>query len=749
MADDRIDLHKALANLSPLDDSALPDQYHLKQFLESTFSNAAYIVDTLPIPPPPNGPSSAPVTPATRSRSGTVTSNSSNSSNKLTILPSPVRPPLPPNPSTYTKEWKEVKPGGANPHDIKVYKLASKDGNGAWFARRSVHEGIGFARFRKGLRREFDESLRRTMGVGRASPNSSTILEDGEESEWEGMVIPAGVRGIGAERRLERKVEKGVGRIDVYHLSAQFPGPSAPRDFVTACITSSSSAPPLSSTTAPSGRKGREFTMVSRPLAHPAAPEQSGFVRGRYESIEFIREIIPEEETTSPRRSMSVSDLTQRSSLLASIDAEAKVGRRRSRTVGEASRKAVSFDDGKPEMLRTKTMGLGLESLREHSKLREAMSADDLPDDTAPAFELKVTQPEEVTQADGDADSMENDEDGELNPVEWIMLTRSDPGGSVPRFMVERGTPGSIIKDAEKFLDWACEKVHHDELSDDEDEPEGLHIDDEMSMSQDRSSTNNSSFTISGDNTSEESPEAQSLKRAMSNDDSMSNLSFMTASSGEGECEEEDSSLGSSLNSGQINTPLNSLIDETSSINGRPRSDSSAALQRIQTDALKAAERAKANREKDEKKLARELAKEEERQRKLDEKHAREAAKREEKFKREQARAEEKRRREEEKIRERKRKLEERDEKVRNEREKEDLRREIELLKKEKDVLFKENENLRREVATLKARYEPELNGTHKMSPSRTSSQVILHYPQQRPESPASSTGSSKGRKKG
>lgn len=44
----------------------------------------------------------------------------------------------------------------------------------------------------------------------------------------------------------------------------------------------------------------------------------------------------------------------------------------------------------------------------------------------------------------------------EQNSVEWIMITRSDPGGSVPRWMVERGTPSGIIKDAERFLDWAA-----------------------------------------------------------------------------------------------------------------------------------------------------------------------------------------------------------------------------------------------------------------------------------------------------
>lgn len=53
------------------------------------------------------------------------------------------------------------------------------------------------------------------------------------------------------------------------------------------------------------------------------------------------------------------------------------------------------------------------------------------------------------------ANSNEGD-DSETNPVEWIMITRSDPGGSVPRFMVERNTPSSIVQDAGKFLQWAC-----------------------------------------------------------------------------------------------------------------------------------------------------------------------------------------------------------------------------------------------------------------------------------------------------
>jgi hypothetical protein len=51
---------------------------------------------------------------------------------------------------------------------------------------------------------------------------------------------------------------------------------------------------------------------------------------------------------------------------------------------------------------------------------------------------------------------LSGNDDPETNPVEWIMITRSDPGGGIPRFMVERNVPSSIVQDAVKFLDWAC-----------------------------------------------------------------------------------------------------------------------------------------------------------------------------------------------------------------------------------------------------------------------------------------------------
>lgn len=60
-------------------------------------------------------------------------------------------------------------------------------------------------------------------------------------------------------------------------------------------------------------------------------------------------------------------------------------------------------------------------------------------------------------------------EDADSNLIEWIMVTRSDPGGGIPRFMVERGTPGSIVADVPKFIDWA---IHRNDEAGDADEAE-------------------------------------------------------------------------------------------------------------------------------------------------------------------------------------------------------------------------------------------------------------------------------------
>jgi flagellar biosynthesis GTPase FlhF len=72
---------------------------------------------------------------------------------------------------------------------------------------------------------------------------------------------------------------------------------------------------------------------------------------------------------------------------------------------------------------------------------------------------------------DEEVDNRDQDETTDANPVEWIMITRSDPGGGIPKFMVERGTPSSIAGDAVRFIDWVTSQ---EDLPSDEDETEAI-----------------------------------------------------------------------------------------------------------------------------------------------------------------------------------------------------------------------------------------------------------------------------------
>jgi len=202
-------LHDALKSLGPTDTQNLPNDSELKPYLEEAFRTATLLVDTVPEPASKDTPTAG----ATgRARSNTATSVTSSSARSEP--PSSERAVL-------QKEWKEVKPGGANPHRVQVYKLSGKDGNGAWFARRSVHEGIGFRQFRKSLRREFEEGLKfreeeeaKNAQSGETGP--ANVFDSGT------IMLKKGVRGIGCERRIEHKVVKGLGRLDGKFVTSSY-----------------------------------------------------------------------------------------------------------------------------------------------------------------------------------------------------------------------------------------------------------------------------------------------------------------------------------------------------------------------------------------------------------------------------------------------------------------------------------------------------------------------------------------------
>lgn len=179
----------------------------------------------------------------------------------------------------------------------------------------------------------------------------------------------------------------------VFQLSAQFPGPVAPREFITCLMTTDTGLTEKSAAhgegTSDSKVVPRHWMVVSVPIDHPEAPARQGLVRGSYESVEMIREIplVPSKSKSTPN--------------LLNTDGSADRGRARGSTIGYAESRGESAKG---------------ERMDNHGSAAN---------------------------------------DPETNPVEWIMVTRSDPGGGIPRFMVERGTPASITADAAKFLNWA------------------------------------------------------------------------------------------------------------------------------------------------------------------------------------------------------------------------------------------------------------------------------------------------------
>ncbi|KAJ5944227.1 hypothetical protein N7516_004395 [Penicillium verrucosum] len=348
-------LHDALQCLKPtLWDEVPRDPDELRDYVRETFKNSRLVVESLPDPPISDN-DNYPGLDDTKDPSA------------RRIVPSSARVgETDPEITDLQKEWgKPLKMGGPrdNPLDVTVWKLSADDGGGSWFGRRSVHEGIPFSRWRNKLSTEYDETLK----VNRKK------IENGHTPD-------KCIRGIGAEEKIEKieiKDHDGsvLGELMVYHVSAQFPKPTAPRDFV-ALIINSDSGLQAGGTKQP----GRSWIMISKPCEHPDIQHKQGYTRGQYESIELIREI--------PKKNGSGSSFPSQG-----------------------------------------------------SKKNSDTSSSNL------------QQPEGLPEQDGAGD----DEDEEMNPVEWIMVTRSDPGGNIPRWMVDKGTPRSVGTDAAKFINWALQ----------------------------------------------------------------------------------------------------------------------------------------------------------------------------------------------------------------------------------------------------------------------------------------------------
>lgn len=394
-------LHAALKYLSPTKFSDIPhEQEELDPHLADLFTHVQSIVESIPMPDP--DPS--------QSDLRTQATHPATSAAEMSISSARSPPPAPEH-VALQKEWgKPIKLSAKeNPMNMAVYKLGGKDGKGSWFARRSVHEGLGFSHFKRGFEREFPASL-----AVQGAPGEGNI------------------RGIGAETKVEDISVPNRGRIEVYRLSAQFPGPTTPRDFVTLLVTSSKAIKPYGDAHKSPDLAPRHYMIVSKPCDHPDTQPRAGFIRGQYESVEFIREI--------PRKlkaSQSSTDLSQHAHLRPgspNMDKDGSLSPNSPVHDHQRTNKHLSIDT-------------------DHSSALRELS---------PASRKRGATVGFPASPGGHSDAAPH-YDPEENPVEWIMVTRSDPGGSVPRFMVERGTPSSICADATKFLDWACQRDEDEE----------------------------------------------------------------------------------------------------------------------------------------------------------------------------------------------------------------------------------------------------------------------------------------------
>jgi len=183
-------LHAALQSLSPTSYTSVPrDQNEATLYLHGIFEDAQKIVDSVPLPPL-GDPA---ITAQTQSRTRSATSTSEASCISDISSSSARSDPLDPSNVSLQNEWgKPMKLNAKdNPLGMAVYRLGGKDGKGAWFARRSVHEGLAFERWKSGLQREFPESLEVQGGPGEGN-----------------------IRGIGGERRAGTMSIDGVGTVD-------------------------------------------------------------------------------------------------------------------------------------------------------------------------------------------------------------------------------------------------------------------------------------------------------------------------------------------------------------------------------------------------------------------------------------------------------------------------------------------------------------------------------------------------------
>ncbi|KKY17516.1 putative reticulocyte-binding protein 2 [Phaeomoniella chlamydospora] len=640
-------LQSAFAALGPQGFSDIPtSEDGLAQWLTDLFEKCALIVESVPPPPSPEDAKA-------RARSRTEASIASSAS-EISLSSARSEPPR--------SEWQELqkqwgKPiklnAKDNPLGMSVYKTAGKDSRGAWFARRSVHEGLSFGRWKKAFEQEFPESLAAGDKPGEGN-----------------------IRGIGGEKRVEEKHIEGKGNLEVYQLSAQFPGPTTPRDFITLLVTSSNALKDSGK-----DRLGpRHYMIISKPCIHDECPPRNNYIRGQYESVEFIREI--------PRQKRSLSSS--------------------SNEINEKD--MLRSSDRKSQTFPLHHENHSSDEIAKHRHGHLVPEGSEEPQATTRSRSKTVNAPPSA------------EDESESNPVEWIMITRSDPGGSVPRFMVERGTPASICGDAVKFLDWATQKNHPSEGDTTGEELQrrpslpswetngilsGVNVPGQEDQGiQDVTGQERSGILTSVAGAVQNGLDTYAPQIVLDHLPGQSHPTSQAADQGKGLQKEDDakstmSSLTFASAESHVSSASNSSkISESSPIQNNEASQHSKELKKLHEKKLSLDARLESAREKAAQEVASASANQAEAQKKATERQERELKKQEERHKKEVAKIEARKEKETKKYEQRKKKAEEKDLNKHNQ----TLKKELDAMKMEREDLYKIVEDLQGENTKLTAK---------------------------------------------
>jgi len=562
------ELQQALQLLAPIDWSDVP-QDDLPTFLSERFQAAELLCNS--VPPPANG------TPFDSSQTkGTVPNFAKCAAD---MHASSVRAPAREKAhEDLQKHWGKPQKFNkkSNPLDVALYKMAG-DRRGAWFARHSVLEGLGFERFKRAMMREFPD----------------TLLEEGPPGS-------GAKRGLSADQRVEDVEVPGVGRMQAYQLSGLMPAPVSTREFVTLLMSTEDGLSNKSGIEVGAAEKHapRHFMVVSKPLNHPETPNRANFVKGQYESVELIREI--------------------------------------------------------------------------------------------PLHASKARS--------GEGD------DPELNPVEWIMITRSDPGGGIPRFLVDRGTPEAMLGDVTKFLDWACtlndDEAPASEQQSSEHEVNGTQTGDETRSPGIDGTSTDAHATEATAQLEKQTSHAQSGEREYSDDtsDTSSIDSFMSA-----EEMRRMSTAPENPDAAKSSDDLSirSANSNLSSMDRKNMSQHDKDVQKIMQQRERLDQKLAKKRMAEENRLKQSEQKEESERDKAKERMEKEMKKTEDKHKRELEKLEAKREKEARKTEDRRKKREEQNKISQVARERDQARSQLELYRKENELLVDQIESLQRENTML------------------------------------------------